>query len=176
MKLFEKLFGDRKKRTETERSGFAPDGLQVQPLPDSKKGTYEDYLFGDFNEPGMHAVLPEFVLDRELTGFYKHIDEKLAVIFANGVNERLDAFNGNFYDIRIEYLGKRALQSALSRYAWIIEQPVQIAVSARAHDITRLSVRDEEIQKELDEIDAELALLREKEESVNNFKPKRRDA
>ena len=170
MKIIDKLRTVTKKRQAPEQSNFAHDGVLVSPMSIYKKGVFEDYLFGDSNLPGMHAVLPEFTIDKRLTDFYMVLERKLDDILANGM---LDACNGDMYDSRIESIGALALSNAESQYAWIIEQPLQIALSVREHDIIKLTKTEEIICKEIDELDAELAILKEKESLINSFKLKR---
>ena len=171
MKLFRKRYNNMKERYPAEHIRLAHDGLQVFDLPDKDVGIYKDYLFGDANTPGRHTILPEFVIDSALTSLYSELDRNLDTIFTNGA---IDSCNGDMYDSRIDSAGVIALRSVESQYAWILVQPVQMAVSAREGDIARLAEEDKVIRRELEDADAELSSLLAKEEAVNHFKYIRR--
>jgi|GEM_PF-3508499 len=166
MGLLVKLKKRRKRGQNDSSENYAQNGQYLSGLPRQKSSVFEDYLFGDFLLPGMHAVVTEYTIDPKLTGLYAEIDESLDNVFEKG---SIDEYNADMFDNRIMTARAYALRSVEHQYA-DTPQNIQIAVSKRHADITRLETGDVQLSKELNILRKELDGLEERETTLFNNK------
>jgi len=169
MKLLNKLIGRRKRRKTESREGYTQNGHYLSGLPQQKGSVFDDYLFGDFLLPGTHAIVAEYTIDPQLTGLYAEIDRSLESVFENGT---IDEYNVNMFDNRIATVKALALRSVEHQYA-NTPQNIQIAVSKRQADKTRLEMGEVQINNEIDGLRKRLEELQDREEVLFHFKNKR---
>ena len=170
MKLLNKLFNRRRRKQDDGPENYAQNGQYLSGLPQQGDSIFEDYLFGDFLLPGIHAVVAEYTIDSKLTGLYAEMDKSLDKIFENG---SIDEYNMNMFDNRIASARAHALRSVEHQYA-DTPQNIQIAVSKRQADKTRLEMGEAQIIKELGDLSTEMEALAERNAMQFRFTNKRR--
>ena len=159
MALMNKLFNRQKRKHNANPQDYQQNGQYLSDLPQQTGSVFDDYLFGDSLLPGTHAIVAEYTIDPKLTDLYVEIDKGLDEVFKRG---SIDEYNVDMFDNRIVTARANALRSVEHQYA-DTPQKIQIAVSKRQADKTRLEMGEVLIYKELDDRRKELETLQERE-------------